>query len=111
MQDGGRVRFQNTNPGAPLVLEYVATAIIDPYGLTTELTRDAAGRLWRITEPGGRFLQINASSVQAFDGRGNLIETVTYIFQPLTIAGFTGSYLTRVQYDDGTAATLHLPAE
>lgn len=111
MRDGGRVRFLNTNPGAPLLLEYVATAIIDPYGLTTELIRDAAGRLWRIKEPGGRFLQINydSRSVQAFDGIGNgignLIETVTYIFQPLTIAGFTGSYLTRVQYDDGTAAT------
>lgn len=107
MSDGGRIRFVNTNPGAEVILEYVATEIIDPYGLTTLLQHDAAGRLWKIIEPGQRFLQINydARSVQAFDGRGNLIETVTYIFQPLTIAGFTGSYLTQVQYDDGTAAT------
>jgi YD repeat-containing protein len=56
MMDGGRIRFLNINPGAPLLLRFRATAIIDPYGLTTELTYDTAGRLWRIKEPGGRYL-------------------------------------------------------
>src|SRR5438270_13072174 len=52
--------------------------IIDPYGQITTLTWSVAGsvlRLAKVTEPGGRYLQINwdttntyITSVQAFDG-------------------------------------------
>ncbi len=111
MQDGGRVRFQHPNPQTPNWWDYVVTAIFDPYGQPTTLTYDSFGRLWKVTEPGGRYLQVNYptsssayNGVQAFDGRGNLIETVTYIWQPLTFVGHTYTYLTQVQYDDNTAA-------
>ena len=109
MTDGGRVRFERVGTS----INYRATKILDPYKQTTLLTYDSAtGLLTRVTEPGGRYLQINRpgtagiSSVQAFDGRGNLMETVTYTYTNLSFfSGVTGSYLTRVNYDDGGVAT------
>jgi RHS repeat-associated protein len=113
MRDGGRVRFQHPT-GSTSGDDLVATEIIDPYGQITLLTRDGAGRLWQITEPGGRYLQINYSdqappygaigSVQAFDGRGNLVETVIYSYTSITYGQYTNYYLTQVNYDEGPPA-------
>ncbi|PZR76764.1 MAG: hypothetical protein DLM73_01685 [Chthoniobacterales bacterium] len=109
MRDGGKVRFQHP-AGSTSGYDLVATQIIDPYGQPTLLTRDGAGRLSQITEPGGRYLQINynsdgISSVQAFSAPGQLTETVSYTYT----TGYTGSYsyraMTRADYDDGTYAT------
>jgi RHS repeat-associated protein len=111
MPDGGRVRFEPP-AGATGTSVYFAQKIVDPYGQETVLTYDSATanrRLLRVTEPGGRYLDLSGlpARVQAFDGRGNLIETVTYTYTQLSFpgGGMTGSFLTRVNYDDGTAAT------
>jgi hypothetical protein len=67
-----------------------------------------------VTEPGGRYLQISPAGppgilekidhVKAYDGRGNLLETVNYVYEMLTMGGHTFSCLTGVNYNDGTAA-------
>jgi len=109
MRDGGRVRFRHP-AGSASGSDLKATEIVDPYGQITTLTYDGSGRSSRITEPGGRYLQINYTgpyhidNVQAFDGRGNLVETVSYIYSPRTYGGVTRDYLTQVNYDDGTHA-------
>jgi YD repeat-containing protein len=103
MGDGGKVKFEHVGTitgGNAYWL--IATQIIDPYGLVTTLTRDGSGRLWKITEPGGRYLQINYTngywtSVQAYSASGQLIETVSYTWQ--------NNNLTQVNYDDTTHAT------
>ena len=125
MRDGGRVKFIASGaPDSNGVTHFTATAIIDPYGRVTTIDYDSLGRFSRITEPGGRYLQINydrfypptnagsyvdvLSSVQAFASPGNLIETVTYHYtQEVSDAGFfyaTFYYLTSVDYDDGSHA-------
>ena len=102
MRDGGKVKFEHVgNITGLAAYSLVATQIIDPYGLVTTLTRDGSGRLWKITEPGGRYLQINYTngywtSVQAFSAAGQLIETVSYIWQ--------NNNLAQVNYEDGTHA-------
>jgi RHS repeat-associated protein len=117
--DGGKVLFNG----------YRASAIIDPYLQTTTLAYDSHGRLWKVTEPGGRYLeffyqtfsyttQTNPpmttsedviSMVQANDGRGNIIETVTYEYEWVTItydAMTSRMYnLKTVSYDDGSHAS------
>jgi hypothetical protein len=69
--------------------------------------------LWKITEPGGRFLQISYASiwlngniyrtmidfVQSHDGRGNVMQTVDYTYQRLIFHDSPLLYLTRVDYD------------
>ena len=55
----------------------VPLEIVDPYGLTTTLTWVASpagqrGRLVRVTEPGGRYLQINYITRTWTDNWGNL---------------------------------------
>jgi hypothetical protein len=54
--DGGKVKFRYL---ANSTTNLIATEIVDPYGQTTLLGRDSAGRLSTITEPGGRYLQIH----------------------------------------------------
>src|SRR5207302_5177254 len=44
------------------------------------------------------------SMVQAFDGRGNLIETVSYGYDTVWVYSCYYYYLTHVYYDDGTQA-------
>ena len=132
MADGGRVKFEHP-PGTSGGYSLVATQIVDPHGQTTLLSRDSAGRLSRITEPAGRYLQINyqtfsytwppsgetirfdyISSVQAFAGPGNLMETVNYLYTPETEQSYQHKYLnlTRVNYDDTTYATYsYLPSD
>ncbi len=120
--DGGKVKFGPVAGITGLAVQ----AIVDPYGLTTTLTY-LSGRLDKITEPGGRYLKINYSpfdwyeiysgqtyyyylitSVQAFDGRGNLIETVRYTYTRVhhTNNSPPDYYeLTGVNYDDVTSAS------
>jgi len=86
-----------------------ATEIVTLTDKITTLTYDGSGRRSRITEPGGRYLQINYAgpydidNVQAFDGRG----TSSKLFPTSTarrhMAGYR-DYLTQVNYDDGTHA-------
>jgi hypothetical protein len=119
LSDGGRVTFRAI-PIAPIngVPQYSpprATSIVDPYGQVTTLERDTSNRLWKIIEPGGRYLEITYAAgggsqtvidyVQAFDGRGNLTQMVDYIYELLLFHDRWGLYLTRVNYDDGTYAT------
>ena len=96
-------------------------AIVDPYGLRTTF-RSEQGHIRRIFDPSGRYLQINYTtipyssgmgsakvieSVQAWDGRGNVMETVNYHYTERVTPGIvdvTFLYLTRVDYDDQTHA-------
>lgn len=125
LPDGGRVKFEHL-PGTSGGYSLVATKIVDPHGQTTTIERDSAGRLSRITEPAGRYLQINyttfsypstviatggtvyvdvISSVQAFASAGNLTETVNYSYTYETVDYYREYNLTQVRYDDGTQAT------
>ncbi|MEY2497475.1 MAG: hypothetical protein QOD12_1031, partial [Verrucomicrobiota bacterium] len=122
LRDGGKVKFQHP-AGSTSGSDLVAAAIVDPYGQTTTLTRDGAGRIWRITDPSGRYLQINyttfaniwqltgetrytdvISSVQAFSAPDQLTETVTYDYTSTQLGYFTYYDLTQANYDDGTHA-------
>jgi hypothetical protein len=101
LPDGGKVVF----------IHGAATKLIDPHGLET--TFSTVNGTDRITEPGGRYLQLNyvtpswgglvLGSAQAFDGLGHVTQTVTYNYT--RIGTTTSSLLTRVDYDDGTSAT------
>jgi RHS repeat-associated protein len=121
LKDGGRVEFGPV-PGVGLAVR----AIVDPYGRRTTIER-VSGLSWKITEPGGRFLQISYTTfqypntvnggppiiyvefitkVEAFDGRGNLMEKVLYHYDGVPSGGwFPVTYfnLTRVDYDDEQA--------
>jgi RHS repeat-associated protein len=122
MKDGGRVEF--THPSG---IHLLATAVVDPYGQRTSLEYDSERRLSKITEPAGRYLQLNysrysytiyfnhepwsqvrnvdvISSVQAFDGRGNLVETVGYRYQMEQVGQNQYYNLQWVDYADGTHA-------
>ncbi len=83
---------------------YVAQAIIDPYGLRTTLTYDANGNLQKITEPGGRYLQIyltpqwgEIDHVTATDGR-----TVQYYYVNYQNTGYPWQLDHVVYYGDPT---------
>jgi RHS repeat-associated protein len=119
--DGGKVVFYISPANAATTGLALAQAIVDPYGQTTTLDRNASGKLTRVTEPGGRYLQMNyttfsyvwnaqtiyvdlLTSVQAFDGRGNLIETVSYGYTQVWASGVCHYNLTHVYYDNGTQA-------
>jgi hypothetical protein len=109
LADGGRVVF--TNGGA--------TSIIDPYGLTTTITYDQnTGLRTRVTEPGGRYLAFTygesdpdgtrlLTQVDAYDGRGNRIDWVTYSYGLKSPGSGRASMkmLTEVAYSDGTSAS------
>jgi hypothetical protein len=83
LPDGGKVKFQATQHSfsGQYYYKYKATAIIDPYGLTTTLTYETTPngrvRLLKVTEPAGRYLQFTytgtnsprISQVTASDGR------------------------------------------
>ncbi len=118
LTDGGRVEFRRTayttSTGGTVYRRY-ATAIVDPYGQTTTLYHDVDGKLLNVTEPGGRYLQINyqgqpgsvglIENAHAYDGRGNLLETVRYSYTTVSHGAGSAPCLTRVDYDDGTAAS------
>lgn len=132
--DGGRVHFSPKgyyNIFGQWEVKLLATEIIDPYGLVTALNyRVEDGLLDRITEPGGRYLQINyitdpwetlsgdasqphtklVSSVGAHTGSSapggdRLTQAVYYNYAPFNgnpNSGFTT--LASVDYSDGTRA-------
>lgn len=102
LPDGGKVVF----------IHGVFKKLIDPHGLET--TFSTVNGADRITEPGGRYLQLNyvtlswgafvLGSVQAYDGVTTTpTQTVTYNYT--RIGTTTSSLLTQVNYDDGTTAT------
>jgi RHS repeat-associated protein len=119
LADGGRVHFSGGYP------DYIE----DPYGLRTTITRDAQNRVWKVTEPGRRYLQFTYGTtpayidpaygtqllqkVEAYDGQGHFIERVTYTYTRVDSGGViptTGEHvirrmLTGVTYDDATAAS------
>jgi RHS repeat-associated protein len=121
LTDGGKVRFRNTaftrTGQAGQFYAELAREIVDPYGQITTLEYESyvganqIPKLLKVKEPGGRYLQINylgsvpapIGSVQAFDGRGNLLETVTYTYTT-PVSGFIEPYLTHVAYANGTVA-------
>jgi RHS repeat-associated protein len=126
MQDGGRVTFQHGAGSTSGSYSLTATQIVDPYGLTTLLTYDSAGRLSTVTEPGGRYLQITycnysysvtwnnntynysvdvITKVEAFAGPGQLTETVNYSYTQEYVEWIRYYNLTQVSYDDGTHAS------
>jgi RHS repeat-associated protein len=124
MPDGGKVEF--THPaGSMSGYNLRATAIVDPYGLRTTIAYDTQGRFSKITEPAGRYLQINYTTitwaygngthsadvidnVQAWDRiNGNVVETVRYHYQVEYVTGImVVCYLNlmSVDYDDGSHA-------
>lgn len=107
LADGGKVQFP---PGWSK-----AAWIIDPFGNGTHLEYDGNGMLWRVTEPAGRYLEISyttnpwewhqpiISSVAAWDGRGNVTQSVTYSYAQASYGGWT--CLTQATYSDGTHST------
>src|SRR5213082_1620602 len=119
--DGGKVVFYippaNSTTGSAR-----AQAIVDPYGQITTLDYGGSGKLTRVTEPGGRYLQITyqtfsyyystfwhyeivISMVQAFDGRStDPVETVSNSYTPSWAYARYYYNLTHVYYDDGTQA-------
>jgi RHS repeat-associated protein len=118
---GAQYELRRADGGKVLFYAGKAYAIIDPSGQITTLTYNVNG-LWKVTEPGGRYLQLNyvtydyveqdghrayvslLGSVQAFSAPGNLIETVRYVYTPVWITtGSTAVHdynLTKASYDD-----------
>jgi hypothetical protein len=76
LPDGGRVEFLATlKPSGSLwYYSYVAQAIYDPYGLATTFTHDGSGRLTRVTEPAGRYLQF---TYRTTTGQTHMIDKIT----------------------------------
>jgi RHS repeat-associated protein len=121
MPDGGRVTY---GTGSYYSCTYwYPLQVIDPYGQITTLTWSVYGaglrRLDKVTEPGGRYLQINwdstnsyITSVQAFDGVSpQPMQSVTYTWTTQTLRLPSGDHpnsykvLTGVNYSDGASAT------
>jgi YD repeat-containing protein len=101
LPDGGKVEFKRTqhdvyvtDDGVPAYwvhyYSYQAQAIIDPFGQRTTFTYNTDGTLLKVTEPGGRWIQISyttisfqkvISNISASDGRSvvySYITTPTY---------------------------------
>jgi hypothetical protein len=109
LADGGKVIFVNGQ----------ATYIDDPYGVRTTITY-SNGRISRVTEAGGRYLQFSYGPASDPDGTllltrveahasGNatVTDSVDYSYT-LVSAGVQGrnkKMLTAVAYSDGTSAT------
>jgi RHS repeat-associated protein len=129
LADGGKVIFEwhqdyisykdvNGHTQWTVSTYYIPIQLIDPYGQVTTYIYDILGkdkdgndirRRSKIREPGGRYLQLVydpndkflLTGVQAWDGQGNMTQSVTYTYSPLS----TFQVLTRVDYSDGTFAT------
>jgi RHS repeat-associated protein len=108
--DGGTIHFDDTNG------YFQPRTIKDPYGQTTTLAYNNSGFLSRVTEPGGRYLQFTysqvagqqmLSEVDAYDGRGNQLDSVVYHYASILTGGHivtTAVCLTSVDYSDGQHA-------
>jgi RHS repeat-associated protein len=125
MADGGKVISNQANYSGTAKGYFYPVQIIDPYGQVTTLSwtvlSSGLRRLDKVTEPGGRYLQINwdttnsyITSVQAFDGiAGHTMpmQSVTYTWTTQTLSLPDGTHpnsykvLTGVNYSDGTSAT------
>ena len=68
LNDGGRVTFQVLTSGTGGA-NFRAAAITDRHGIETTFTHDASGRLSRITEKAGRYLQINYGTSYVYNGQ------------------------------------------
>jgi YD repeat-containing protein len=116
LADGGTVHFDG-----PLGGLFQARTIKDPYNQTTTLTYYTSGAqsglLYRVTEPGGRYLQFNYSQlngytmlheVDAYDRQGgSRIDWVVYNYTSRSPGGQYGppmNCLTSVDYSDGQHA-------
>ncbi len=117
LADGGKVHFNNV--GATEWIE-------DPYGIRTTIEW-ANGQLRKVTEGGGRYLLFTFGTgpgytdpetgakmlewVQAYDGRGNQIDSVHYTYTDVDSGGTVNGQsiikkmLTEVTYSDGTSAS------
>ena len=126
LKDGGTVHFFAPTVNNCGSFGLYPTKITDPYGQVTNLIyHPEGGRLWKVQEPGGRYLELTyttgnvggqtanlLSMVQAFDGRGTCTQTVNYQYASINYnydpfpTGTYGpsDYLTQVDYDDGTHA-------
>src|SRR6202162_4655453 len=107
LPDGGTVTANNGNG-----------QVIDPYGqaLTISTTGTGSSTVTTISEPGGRYLQVNYNAngfviqVQAFDGIAGhpALQSVSYTWKPFTLHWSSGPVnvpvLTDVAYSDGTSA-------
>jgi RHS repeat-associated protein len=109
LADGGKVIFVNG----------LATYIDDPYGVRTTITY-SNGRILRVTETGGRYLQFNYGPASDPDGTllltrveahalGNatVTDSVTYSYTLISagVQGRNKKMLTGVAYSDGTSAS------
>jgi RHS repeat-associated protein len=89
LQDGGRVEFRTVIPGLPRA----AQRIVDPYNQVTTLHYVSSGgpqpspRLDRITEPAGRYLQIEYWTYPRVDREGEYYPEVTVIKQVTVFNG------------------------
>jgi RHS repeat-associated protein len=115
LADGGTIHFDNSNG------YFQVRTIADPYGQTTTLAYYTSGTylglLKQVTEPGGRYLQFTYSAqvngaqmlteVDAYDGRGNQIDSVVYHYTSEPTGGHyvtSAMCLTSVDYSDGQHA-------
>ncbi len=104
LADGGTIVFGNAQWPS------VASKIVDPYGQETNITLGANGRITRVTEPGGRYLQFTYNGsvlltrVDAYDGQGHQVDWVVYHYTAIAPGGGhpSVSCLTSVDYSDGT---------
>src|SRR6202030_4376813 len=122
LADGGKVLFQSISASSGNY--YQPAKLIDPYGQVTtmnyavayvNINGDPIYQLDRVTEPGGRYLQVfwTASSiavpdrrmtrVEAHDAQGNLTQWVNYTWTQWPSGG-QPYLLTGVAYADGTSA-------
>ncbi|TMP89247.1 MAG: hypothetical protein E6L08_15150 [Verrucomicrobia bacterium] len=115
LADGGTVVFGGVLMNGTTYYS-VPTQIIDPYGQTTTITYYANTlRIYRVTEPGGRYLQfiyspVNGvtmlSEVDAYDRvGGSQIDSVVYNYASKTTGGnivTSANCLTQVDYTLGT---------
>ncbi len=122
LADGGKVLFDTIPSAYYPGWTDMPSGLVDPYGQLTTIhqqyiSTDSNGiahyLVDRITEPGGRYLQINwitdgggtkqIGSVQAFDGvNPQPIQSVTYTWTQWSTS--TKYVLSRADYSDGTSA-------
>jgi RHS repeat-associated protein len=113
LPDGGKVEFLGTRthqfdsellPHTWDEYKFVATAIIDPYGLRTTFTYESDGS-FKATEPAQRWIKIhppvsNVQVLEASDGR-----EIRYTYQQQTFGTSPYTVLTSVAYYGDTSLT------
>jgi len=120
LADGGKVILRGIYNGPTNAIYYHPIQIKDPYGQTTTLSWtqlvSTKFRLDKVTEPGGRYLQITWDStnkyitrVEAFDGvNSQPIQWVAYTWTTLALNSTENpsvQVLSHVDYSDGASAS------